>query len=62
MQYDHAMKKLNFDHLTQRIREGGHGTKVLLPCFCIHDSISFEMQHDLVLKKLNFDILIPWIG
>ena len=29
--------------------------KYLLPCYYIHDSLKFNMQHDLVLQKLNFD-------
>ena len=32
----------------------------LLPCCCIHDFISFDMQHDHVLKKLTIDILTPY--
>ena len=64
MQHDHVLKKLNFDLLTP-VRVGlGEGLRVkeLLPCCCIHDSISFEMQHDDVLKKLillNILLTVP---
>ena len=59
MQYDHILKKLNFDLFTlpPGPREGGLRAKYLLPCCCIYDSILFDMQHDNVLKKLNFDLL-----
>ena len=33
--------------------------KCLLPCFCIRDSLKFDMQYDIVLKNLNFDLLTP---
>ena len=33
--------------------------KYLLPRFCIHDSIQFDMQHDHVLKTLSCDPFDP---
>ena len=34
----------------------------MLPCYCIHDSLSFDLQHDHVLKKLRFDLYTPTPG
>ena len=31
----------------------------MLPCYCIRDSIQFDMQNGHVLKKMNFDLLTP---
>ena len=59
MQYDHILKKLNFDLLTLRVGGGGLQAKYLPACCCIRDSLLFDMQHDYVLKKLNFDLSIP---
>ena len=58
MQYEHVLKKLNFDHLTPMVcvcvcGGGGWGlrSQYLLPHCCIRDYIKFDMQHDFVLKS-----------
>ena len=41
---------------------GGMGSlraNYLLPCYCIRNSLLFDMQNNLVLKILNFDLLTP---
>ena len=55
-----AVKILKFWPINPASRGGGGNirwAKYLLPCFCIRDSLQFDMQHDHVLKKLNFDPL-----
>ena len=56
MQHDHIMKKLDFEPTLVSCRGGGGlQAKYLLPCYCIRDSIKFDINHDHVLKKLTFD-------
>ena len=57
MQYDHVLKKMNFDPVA---RVGvGLQEIYLRPRCCILDSLSFDLQHYTILKKLNFDLLTP---
>ena len=56
MQYEHVLKKLNFDLLTPMVCVcvcvcGGLRSQYLLPHCCIRDYIKFDMQHDFVLKS-----------
>ena len=62
---NHAMKKLNFDLLTPRVKGGGG---VCRQNICSHvatfrdsNKLIWYMQHDHVLKKLNVDLLTPRI-
>ena len=55
MQHDHVLIKLNFDSNHHHQVRGVSGQKYLQPCYCIPDSVLFDMQHDYVLKTLNFD-------
>ena len=60
MQYDHVLKKFNFDLLIRRVGGGGVCRQNIcnhVAAFC--DSLYFFMQLDLVLKMLNFDLFDP---
>ena len=58
MQHDIVLKKLNFDHLTPRVRVVC-GQNICYHVATFGDSNKFDMQHDYVLKTLNFDNLTP---
>ena len=55
-----------FDLLTPSLGWGGGvvglRAKYLLTCWCILDSLLFDMLHDYVLKNLNCDLLTPSTG
>ena len=63
MQYDHVLKKFNFDLLIPRVGGGGSAGKIFATML-LHFVIPFFMQYDLVLKMLNFDLFdpIPMVG
>ena len=55
-----CFEKVTFDLLPEYPGSKGRLlAKHLLPCCCIYDSLTFDMQHDIVLKKMNFDLLTP---
>ena len=62
MQYDHVLKKFNFDLLIPRVGWGSAGK--IFATMLLHFVIPFFMHHDLVLKMLNFDLFdpIPMVG
>ena len=62
MQYDHVLKKFNFDLLIPRVGCGGGGSAgKIFATMLLHFVIPFFMQYDLVLKMLIFDP-IPKVG
>ena len=65
MPYDIVLKKKNFDLLTPSLelcRKEGLRTNDLIPRYCIHDSLLFDMQLERLLITLNFDLWNPTQG